>query len=157
MKINEEITISAEPSDIWPFLAVPEGMAVWNPKITSIERQSKEPVHLGERYGVTFTMSGRARPAIVEVVVCKPPSILTLRYEATDALRAGFAEETFTLTPCGSTTRVRQTIAFGSGTIPWFIKPIIWWLHQFGRPAEESYLSRLQRLVEGFTSSLAPK
>lgn len=123
-------------------------MAAWNPKVVSVERQSERPLCLAERFAMTSMMSGKTRRACVEVTACEAPSILTFRYEMADGPRAGFVEETFTLKPSGSTTCVRQTITLGSGIIPWFFRPVVWFVHRFGRPVEEPHLSRLRRLVE---------
>lgn len=145
MKIEEEIDIPASPSDVWPFVAIPSRLAEWNSKITAVERKSERPVFLGERFTMTFTMSGRSRSPVVEVTACEPASRLVLRYE----MAAGeHAEETFTLSSSGSMTHVQHLITFTSAGIPWILKPIVWLLLRFGRPVEESYLSRLRQCVE---------
>lgn len=143
MTIKEEITIAAEPADIWPFIALPEGMALWNPKLTAVERQTKGPVCVGERFGVSFTMSGKTRHAIVEVLECELSSRLTLKYHA--QAFAPTMRVTIALTPFGSVTHVRQTITL---PLPWFIAPIFWLIQKFGKPVEECHLVKLQRLVE---------
>lgn len=148
MKLRESIDIAAEPIAVWPLVSDPVRMAEWNPKIVAVDRASNQPVRVGERYSMIYTMSGREQTSDVEVVAAQPPVTVTFRNYATPATRPGFVDESYDLTFRGSSTRVVQTIDLRRSGIPWLFRVLMWLIHRYGWSNEASYLERLKRAVE---------
>ena len=148
MKLRDSIDIRAEPDAVWPFVAIPQRMALWNRHVVAVDRSSEQPVQMGERFRMTFKMSGPERQSDVEVVQCQPPLLVAYRHRFTAKARERSALESYELIPLDEKTRLRQTIDLGDAGIPWFFGPLIWWVHRFGRSMGEPFLEGLKRLVE---------
>lgn len=154
MKIRERVTIDASPATIWPFVADPVGQATWNPKLIAVDRASKQPVVLGEKFKAIYRLSGRDGETEVEVTACQPPNQVTFRHHP--AGMRGYVEESYDLSDLSSAecTRLVQTIDFSHTLIPWYFKTLMWLLATFGYSTEEPYLERLKRIVETGASAM---
>jgi uncharacterized protein YndB with AHSA1/START domain len=148
MKLTGRVWINAHPSAVWPFVANPVLMSLWNPKIVSVDRASDEPVRLGERFEMIYTMSGKDRESSVEVVECEEPIRVVFRHHWKQDGQAGFADESYTLTQTNGGTRVEQVIDLGGTAIPWFLRGLIWIIATFGKPTGEPYMEKLKKAVE---------
>jgi uncharacterized protein YndB with AHSA1/START domain len=148
MKIRESIDIDAPPEDVWPLLADPERMAAWHVKLVSVDRAARGPVRLGDRFGTTYTLSGRERDARAEVIRCQPPVALTLRHFIQAEGQERYVDESFDLTPRGQGTRVDQVVDFRAAGLPWWLREIIRLVTWFGHPVGPSILEPLKNQAE---------
>jgi hypothetical protein len=148
MKLSDSIDIDADPDSIWPFLAIPQRMALWNSHVIAVERSGEQPVQMGERFTMTYKLSGPPRQSEVEVVQCQPPLLVAYQHRFMVKTRERSALESYELRVRNGTTRLRQTLDLGDVGIPWIFRPLIWWIHHFGRTVGESFLEELKRLVQ---------
>jgi hypothetical protein len=148
MRLRESTLISANASEVWPFLADPVLQADWNPKIVSIDRERTGPVRYGERFEMIYRMSGREGQSRVEVTVVLPAQrVVFLHHTAWKSVEQ-IVEESYEISPHGDGVKVIQTIDLTRAGIPWPFRVLIWLINRFGWNAEEQYLDRLKGLLE---------
>lgn len=126
-------------------------MAEWNPKIVSVPDNVGVISSVGQRFEMTFSMSGKTRKSLAEVRTFEPFTHLVIRHHFTETLHPTSCDEEYELVAVEGGTRIRQRITFGKGTIPWFWRAVIWFITRFGRPVGETYLEALRTLVENST------
>lgn len=148
MKIRTTINIAALPETVWPLLADPEQMAAWHVRLVSVRRTGSGPVRIGERFGTTYTMSGRQGNAEAEVIRCQSPVELTYRHHVRMGRRDGYVDESFALIPEGAGTRLKQTIDFTHSGMPRWAQALMWFISRFGRAVEPCILEPLKKAAE---------
>src|SRR5688500_13049691 len=79
MRLTSRVTIAAPPDRVWPFVADPELMSRWNPKLIATDRTRTGPVSRLERYTLIYRLSGRPTEHEAEVIECSPPERLSIR------------------------------------------------------------------------------
>lgn len=148
MRIRESTTIHATAAEVWPYIADPEWMAQWNPKIIEIEREWTGPVVLGEHYRITYRLKNRTETPDAEVIVCNSPHELTIRMQLDDRGIRREATETYVLEENEGQTKVVQTIDLSRTRIPFIFRMLIKLIYTFGKPQGKPYLQALKELVE---------
>lgn len=146
--MQDRILIAARPDQVWPYVADPELMAGWNPKIVGIDREARGPVTIGERFWITYRMSKSVKMRVIAVELAAPAR-LVLRHESDPARPDRYVLEEYTLAEIAEgQTRVKQRINWrNSGMAIWW-RPLIWLINTFGRPTGKRYLEELRDLVE---------
>lgn len=148
MRLVEKVAIAAPAEVIWPYVADPVLVSVWNPKIVAVEREREGVVVEGERYGIAYRMTRDVR-AEVTVARCEPPTLVVLRNEMVEP--PGVVIETLELRPGTGGTHLSQSIDLSRAGIPLPVRALMWLIHRFGRPAdpdEPRYLEILRDLIE---------
>lgn len=148
MSMSESIKISARLDEVWPFVADPVGHVIWNEKVVDIRRDSDTTVQLGERFEMTYRMSGKDRESEVEVVVCDPPNEVHFRHQYRWKAQFHYAVEKYRLRQHGEQVKVTQEIDMSESGIPWFFRVLIWFLSRFGKPVGQTNMERLKEAVE---------
>lgn len=148
MKIKEKTDIHAAPAQVWPYLVDPVIQAAWNPKIVSIDRIHDGPVHPGETFNMIAKMSSKESTSRVEVVEVNEPRRLVFEHHINDDSGDFTVTETLTLEPSGIGSRVQHTIDLRNTPIPMLLRPLIWLLINFGKPAEAPPLNQLKKIIE---------
>lgn len=155
--MRERTTIAALPAQIWPYLADPELMAGWNPKIVEVDRSARGPVCLGERYAMTYRMSGKSQQMCVAVVELQVNQRLVLRHEQDPARPDQYVLEEYHLAELAGKTHVTQRINLKHSGMPRWARPLFWLIHTFGRPTGKRYLEELRDLVEADSVGKKPR
>ena len=148
MTMVDSIKISASPEEVWPFVADPVGHAVWNEKIVDVRRESDQAVWLGERFGITFRMSGKDRESEAEVVVCEPPHEVHFRHQYRWKSQFRYVVEKYRLKQIGDQVEVTQEIDMTGTGIPWIFRALIWFISRFGKSEGQSNMEKLKEAVE---------
>ncbi|MBX3413451.1 MAG: SRPBCC family protein [Pirellulales bacterium] len=147
--MKDRIQIAARPDQVWPYVADPELMAGWNPKIVGVDREARGLLTIGERFWITYRMTRQSERFRVTVVELAVPSRLVLRHEGDPARPDRFVLEEYRLDEVqGGTTRVKQQLHLRNAGLPLWLRPLLWLLHTFGRPTDKRYLEELRDLVE---------
>ena len=148
MKLKSSVRIAAPPDKVWPFVADPLLQAKWNQKLVSIDRNASGPVRQGESFAMIYRMSGRDHESRVEVVETCFPERVTLTHSYARNGRTFKVAESYRITPVDRGTRLEQTLDMREAGIPFPLRPLVWFLHQFGRDTEQACLDRLRELAE---------
>ncbi len=161
MKVHESVEIARPPREVWPQLADPQLMADWHAKLEEVRRTSTGPVHMGERFGTTYTMSKKNRnqqDAEAEVLRCEPWTTLAFRHHFRHKDRDRYVDETFQLWPIdeGRGTRVEQTVDFSGSGLPLWARALMWCITRTGERQGEGILEPLRRLCEGTQAGSSP-
>ena len=149
MILKDSILVSAQREDVWPFVADPVGMASWNSNIVVVERDSDEPVHLGEEFDMVFRLSAaHDHESQVEVVVCRPPREVQYRHNYVYKGRNRSAEEQYQLEQQGSQVLVTQAIDLSNAGIPWPFRLLMRFISKFGTTQGMTSMEKLKVQVE---------
>ncbi|MCA9231052.1 MAG: SRPBCC family protein [Planctomycetales bacterium] len=151
--MKETISVSANLDQVWPFVSDPVGQATWNEKIIDVRRKSHEPLQLGEQFGITYRMSGRERDANVEVIVCNPPHEVQFRHQYRWKSQNRYAIEKYSMQQQGNLVQVVQEIDLRDAGIPWFLRPLVWFLNRYGKPVGQTTMESLKEVIEASVSS----
>ena len=146
--LRTTIDITADPDAIWPHIADPVLMSVWNTRIVAVEREEEGELQEGDRLDMMYLMSDEKRRSEVEVVRCDRPREFVLNHWLMEADRPGMVAETYLLEDRGGTTRVTQLVNLGQSGIPILVRGAIWFFSRMGRPVGDGPLQRLKRSVE---------
>jgi len=149
MATGDSIEIAANLEEVWPFLADPVGHAVWNEKVVDVRRKSGELVRLGERFGMTYRLSGKDSQVEVEVIVCDPLREIHFRHQYRWKSQFRYAVEKYRLHQIGNHVEVTQEIDMSEIGIPWIFRLLIWFISRFGKFVGQSNMERLKEAVEG--------
>jgi len=95
-----------------------------------------------------YRMFSRECESAVEVIDADPPHRVAFLHRTTIKSRPRSVTGAYDVEPRGDGVKVTQSLDLTRSGIPWFIRPLIWFIHHFGRNAEEPYLSRLKTIVE---------
>jgi|GEM_PF-3235137 len=148
MKLVDSTDINADAQLVWPFVADPVFMSMWNPKIVAVQREADEPVRQGERFSVTYQMSGRESPSNVEVIACEPFQRVVYRHTITQQSKEQVVEECYEISPRGNGVRVKQVMDISHSGIPLVFRILIWFIMRFGRSVGQPYMEKLKEAVE---------
>ena len=150
MRQKDAGIIAAPPEAVWPWIADPERVPLWNPKLEVTGAPPLEDLREGVSYGVRYRM-GRATEAQAVVERCVPPLELVIRY------RVGpdsWALEEATLRAVPGGTRLTRIVEIHDPRIPWPARLLAGLLMRFGRPPRgesgegETTIDVIRRLCE---------
>jgi len=148
VKLRERITISAPPDVLWPFLADPVQMSLWNDKIVAVDRDSDQPVRTGETFNMIYRMRSKESECVVTVRDVQPGAAVTYEHVAEWRGKPQIVHQTLRLKSTGNQTRVTEEIDLAKAGIPLPFRLLIWVINRFGKPTGEMPLEKLKRLVE---------
>lgn len=76
MKLHDQIRVAARPEAIWPYLANPELIPRWNPKLVAVEHRGHGEVVTGDRFTARYRLRSNREGVRCEVLVryADPPS-----------------------------------------------------------------------------------
>lgn len=147
-KMIEKSYIKVPPEKVWPFIAIPENFQKWNDKIVSME--AKDKFYIGQPYVTHYKLTKIATQCMSTVTNMEPERLLEIKHitVASEGAQPTFAGQTealerITLTPKGSGTVVIKEVWINGAEIPWFLRPIIWFVTTFGRPVDEDKLKKI--------------
>ena len=146
--MRDRITIAASIDQVWRYVADPELMALWNPNLVGIDRERVGLALLGERFQFTYRMSGKSLPMQVTVVELQAPVHLLLQHVQDPARPDRFVQEEYHLDERDGKTTLRQRIHYGKAGLPFWLRPLVWFINTFGRPTGKRYLEELRDLIE---------
>lgn len=146
MKIQEKGIINATPQAVWPYVAHPHWMSLWNNKLVAIKRSKEEEVQTGEKFRVRYRMSGKESESEVTVIESTPPLRVAYRHQIQTKGKEYEAIETYELLAVGEKTEFCQIIDL-SKAMPWWALPIVWFLHRFGEPQGKSNTKKIEELL----------
>jgi len=146
--LRESVLVLADAHAVWPYVADPVLMSMWNPKIVAVDRAATGPVKPGEAFEMIYTMSGEERPTRVQVVECQPPMAVRFEHRMTWKSREQMMTERYDVQPGGGGVKVTKTIDLSRSGIPWPFRVLIVLLYRFGRSMETPYLQKMKQLVE---------
>ncbi len=141
MRQKETGVIAAPPDAVWPWIADPERVALWNSKLEVTGAPALEDLREGLSYGARYRLR-RATEVQAQVEVCQPPKELVVRY------RLGpdsWALEHTLLEAAGAGTRLTRTVEIRDPRIPWPARLVAGLLMRFGKPLPVSHAEGQKR------------
>ena len=148
VKITSTTDIDAAPEAVWPYVANPVLMSLWNEKIVAVDRPNDVNVQPGETFAMVYRMSGRDNESDVEVTACDEPRALTYRHTITYKGEQRYVDEHYELTPRDGGVRVSQSIDMSQMGVPLWLRALLWFISTFGKPRGPEPLDDLKRVVE---------
>jgi len=148
MTMSDSIRISATLEQVWPFVADPVGHAIWNEKVVEVRREADQTVRQGERFGMTYRMSGKDQESEVEVIACNPRHEVQFRHQYSWKSKYRYATEIYRLKHLGDQVEVTQEMDMSETGIPWIFRALIWFISRFGKSVGQSNMERLKEAVE---------
>lgn len=153
MRIREQTIIDRPVAVVWPFVATAESFCAWNDKITHMEATG--PFRLGQRFATHYALHGPPTQFMTEVVALEEGRLLELRHASPFGQGVRVEMETIervTLEDAGGRTVVTRDIDVRNHGLPWWARPLVWFVTRFGRPTGED---RLKKMCEGADLSAA--
>jgi len=145
--LRERAQVDRPITEVWALLSDIDLMALWNPKCIRCDAGG-ERARVGLRFKAVFRLSGPEREAECEVIHCRVPEILAIRY-ATDALRpGGYVDETFRLRSFDGGAKIIHEVDFTHSGLPCAIKALMKVLDLFGRKEGKSSLDGIRELAD---------
>lgn len=147
MILRDRSVIDRPASAVWPFVATAEYFRQWNDKIVDIETAGE--FHLGQAFHTRYRMSGKEMTCWSKVSALEPERLLELHHgncEGRGARRELEVIERIILEEKADRTIVRKEITVSNHGVPWLLRPLIWFITRFGKPAGKD---RLKELCEG--------
>jgi hypothetical protein len=147
MKLHDRSVIDRPASAVWPFIATAELFRRWNDKIIEIETTG--PFHLGQTFHTRYRMSGKEMTCWSKVAALEPERLLELHHgncAGRGARRDLEVIERISLEEEDGRSIVRKEVIVSNHGVPWFLRPLIWFVTRFGKPVGKD---RLKELCEG--------
>lgn len=146
--MREQTKIAAPASTVWPWIAEPERMKLWNDKLVSHSRNSGGELRVGETYWATLEMAGKTKQFEVTVEEVSPERRIVLRYREPDVEKRREVRETLELSSSSGVTSVVRTLDLRRSGIPLFWRIIIGFIQWRGKPQGKPMLEVLRERVE---------
>lgn len=134
MKLRDRIRLTADLEDVWRWVGRFEDWPLFIEKIQRLESLG------ADRYRAHFRMKSGERCFELEIVDRAPLESITV--EAVDRERR--LALSYELRERGGEVIVTETQTI---PIPWFVAPLVWFLHRFGKPVGPTNLQCLAQLV----------
>ena len=149
MKTHDRAPVDATPDQVWPFVADPDRIPLWNPKLVSIDHRGAGPVSTGDRFTAAYRMSPDKAPvkSSVRVLRAEAPRLVEYEHVVDDPRQRMTVVETYRIASRGDRTWVHQSVDL-SAALPWWIKPLVWWLARFGKPVGRTTMEELAHVVQ---------
>lgn len=156
-KLVQKLLIAETPDGLWPWVADPDRVQLWNEKLESHTAPSLSSLHQGSTYTVRYRMRAGAQAVDnrAEVVTWEPPTRITVRYYGGDLGRDGWVVESASLDSVSGGTLVRRTVEFNVPRLPWFVRLLMRVIFRFGKPKGESDLEALERVMREWNEAPA--
>jgi uncharacterized protein YndB with AHSA1/START domain len=148
MRIVQRVEIDASPDEVWPYVADPVLVSIWNPKVVAVDRLREGPVETGEQFEMTYRMSRGDRRSTVEVLAAEAPCRLVIRHTPCERPERGCAVEHYVLEMRRGRTRLTQTLDLSRAGVPLWARPLIWLIMKLGKPKGTPCLELLRDAVE---------
>jgi uncharacterized protein YndB with AHSA1/START domain len=146
--VRERVKIAATTSAVWPWIADPERMRLWNDKLVSHSRTSDGELRAGETYWATLEMAGKTKQFEVTVEEVIPERRILLLYREPDVTGRREVRETLELSSSSGVTNVLRTIDLRRSGIPLFWRIVIEFIQWRGKPQGKPMLEVLRERVE---------
>lgn len=175
LRLRQSAIADAPPEAIWPFLADPQALTRWHPKLVAVERSAQGTVTAGESFLAGFeqrpfvrrllldpdeselTPAGPPRrPAehkatVVTVKRVEPPLLVEYEHALQHNGLTRIATESYRLEPVENRTRITQVIDLSRAQLPWWAASLVWLIARGGRPV--SGRSDLEPLIDEVAAS----
>jgi uncharacterized protein YndB with AHSA1/START domain len=152
MRIHEEVVTRAAPARVWEMISDPSIHGLWNPRIVDTDAPSHGPIRVGQRYRITYELSGRTSEFEAEVVEMVPEqrfvARLEERFKGDGSNWQRFMEERYTLAPRGDRTRVVHEVHIHHPGIHPLLRLLVWFIMTFGKPQGQTFMERFAELAE---------
>jgi hypothetical protein len=152
MRIRQTVNIHAPASKVWDFVADPQRVKAWNPKLKNVEKISLGSIGFGTRYEASYELNGKVNPLVCEVVAFDPYRYLKVLCSEKNMTDAGWTNrqvtEEYFLKEEGMNTFLEQIVTIQDPRIPLWAVMLINFIMAFGKPVEKTYLGQLKDLVE---------
>jgi uncharacterized protein YndB with AHSA1/START domain len=146
--VRERVKIAARPADVWPRVADPEQMKLWNDKLVACSRSLAGELRAGERYHATLEMAGKTKQFEVTVEEVVPARRIVLCYREPNASSPREVRETLELSETRAGTSVLRIIDLRRSGIPLFWRIVIAFIQRRGKPKGKPMLEALRERVE---------
>lgn len=155
MRQRDAGVIPRPPAEVWPWIADPARIALWNPNLERSGAPPPDRLREGTTYGARYRMSRRGVDVQATVEVWDPPRRLAVRYRWGPT---SWALERSRLDPVRGGTRLTRIVEIRDPRMPWPARVLAGLLMRFGRPPaatgspeEEggSTIDAIRRLMEG--------
>jgi len=144
MRIRERTEIARPAARVWPYVVRPELFAKWHPKIHAMDARGE--FRIGTPFTTHYLWNNTPLQCTSIVSALEPERVLELTH--TNPMGRGInpamrITERFTLEPARGGTVVTNTVDIENAEIPWFLRPLIWFVTRFGRPTAPNPLKML--------------
>ncbi len=130
------------------FVADPEMMMAWNPKVVKVSKINSGELQTGDSYTITYRMSSKDSSLRASVIRADKPQHLHIRMvNHLPGDPQATVDEVYDLTSKGNQTVLEQNIN-ADIKINFFLHLLIKFILRFGRPTGDRYLQNLKKLVE---------
>lgn len=147
MKTHDRAPVCATPEAVWPYVADPGLIPLWNPKLVAIDHRGGGLVAAGDQFTATYQLSGRETKSEVRVLSADAPYAVDYEHRIDGPNGTISVVESYRIEPKGDAAWVRQTVDLGQA-LPWWIKPLFWFIDRFGKPVGRSTMQELAHVVE---------
>jgi hypothetical protein len=152
MTLNDEILIEATSDKVWEYVGSPEMWPLFHAKAGECKQVSSQADVVGAQYDIEFRLGSKTAVTRCEIIDRRIGGLIIVKSTLPDANRqAGrpmSACMTYELEDLGRTTKVTEDIDISGASIPFILKPLIWFITRFGKPSGETTLMGLKRVVE---------
>jgi uncharacterized protein YndB with AHSA1/START domain len=147
MKLHDRSEIDRPASAVWPYVVNAGHFQQWNDKIVAIEAVGQ--LQLGQTFHTQYRMSGREMRCWSKVTALEPGRLLELHHGNCSGQGTRHeleVVERVTLEEKEGRTIVCKEITVRNHGVPWTLRPLIWFITRFGKPAGKD---RLKEVCEG--------
>ena len=152
MKIEEEVVTRATPRKAWDLISDPSLHTLWNPHIVATDTAGSDTPGPGQRYRVTYELSGKRTELEAQVIEFSPETRWVARLEerihGTGEHFDRYMVEQYTLAPHRGGTRVRHEVVIHHSGVNVFLRALIWFVMKTGKPQGQPFLDRFRELAE---------
>jgi len=147
--MNESITITAPPDQVWPFLVDLVRMREWNPKLVEAEPKTSGNPRVGYTCRTVWRMRSRTKAFLTRIEACDPPRRVTFAHQD-DAQPRRIVRQHFDLLPRegGTHTLVRHQLDFAQSGLPLPVRWLMAIIARFGQSQEAAVMEELKKRVE---------
>ena len=151
MVLRQRSFISRPPAAVWPFIATPELYQQWNDKIASME--AREQFHASQQFTTHYRWKGKELQCLSVVTRLDEGRLLEIRHTrclGPESRPDMEVVERVKLEGNAERSVVTKTVFVKNFDMPLLLRPLVWFITQFGKPKGED---RLKRLCENSSTS----
>jgi carbon monoxide dehydrogenase subunit G len=148
LQLSDSVHINASPAVVWDFLADPQKVKLWNPKLKEVKQVSIGQPSLGYRYEVVYEMKERRRKGNAEITEYDAPHKLTIKLVGEEMPFQAMVFESYSLVQTPDGTQVNQLIQIQNTNAPVWVRWLFNFLGRSVRSSGTGYLRNLRQVLE---------